>query len=215
MLWWQSVLIIPTDGQCQSKFYFFKPLRGSEEQTEYCSHPLLFFSPPVAQTCTFLLYRGRIDVFVVIYLQNYYNLSSPGMMEPALLVNSQNIYPGSDLMQCKSEQCHWCQLSCSRMELLWNQVLPVNYSRSITFVWSLVWGREILCWTERCWVCSELHISVNAFRATQNHSHPFFKVGCLALGLTGFPPTGGASGWIFFRKRHWKQADLLTHPKQT
>lgn len=110
----------------------------------------LFFSScaVIAQTWTFLLYRGRIDVFVVIYLQNYYNLSSPGFMEPALLVNSQNICPGSDLMQCKSEQCHWCQLSCSRMELLWNQVLPVNYSRSITFIWSLVWGREILCWTE-------------------------------------------------------------------
>lgn len=158
---------------------------------------------------------GRIDASVVTYLQNYCSLCSPGLMQPALLVNSQIIWPDYDIIQYKSEQCHWCQLSCSRMELLWNQVLPVEYSRSIavtTWVWS-EGGKSFAEHSNR--VCTELHISVNAFPATQNHTHPSFKMGCLTFGLTGFPPTGEASGWNFFRRRHWKRAILPTHPKQT
>lgn len=88
---------------------------------------------------TFLLHMGRTDASVVTYLQNYCSLCSPGLMQPALLVNSQNPWPDSDLIQCKSEQCHWCQLSCSRMELLWNCILPVEYSRNITFI-AWVWS---------------------------------------------------------------------------
>lgn len=45
--------------------------------------------------------------------------------------------------------------------------------------------------------------------STQNHTDPFCKMGCLPLGLTGFPPTGDASGWNVFRKKHWKQAVFL------
>lgn len=147
-------------AKCLNKFLqmanvkaLFQALRRVR-RTDWVLQPpsAVFFSScaDMAQmwTWTFLLYRGRIDVFVVIYLQNYYSLCSLGLMEPALLVNSQNICPGSDLMHCKSEQCHWCQLSCSRMELLWNHILPLKYSRSITSIWSLVWGREIFCWTE-------------------------------------------------------------------
>lgn len=141
LLWWQSVLINSYRWPMSKPIYFSKPLGGEEEQTEYCSHPLLFSSPvlTLAQMCTwtFVLSRGRADVFVVTYLQNYCSLCSSGLMEPALLVNSQNIWPGSDLMQCKSEQCHWCQLSCSRTELLWNHICL--WSTAGALHWFGVW----------------------------------------------------------------------------
>lgn len=109
LLWWQSVLI-NSHRWPMSKPLFQALRRGV--RTDWVLQPpsavFCSFCADIAQMRTWasLLYKGRIDVFVVTYLQNYCNLCSPGLMEPALLVNSQNICPGSDLRQCQSEQCH-------------------------------------------------------------------------------------------------------------
>lgn len=152
LLWWQSVLI-NSHRWPMSKPLFQALRRGG--RTDWVLQPpsavFCSFCADIAQMRTWasLLYRERIDVFVVTYLQNYCNLCSPGLMEPALLVNSQNICPGSDLRQWSI----WAVPLMSTELFQSGAVVKSCFASGVqqehfTFIGSLVWGREIPCWTE-------------------------------------------------------------------